>query len=118
MSIWYANARNHSYICGEAQTNYDLNEGIKIKKHKVKARFRLELNEISPFFQTHLRMDFLTRVFQCSVYIREAYGCNCSVILPFSIRIQRFASFCASSIRCVTKMIGMLHSSCIRNSSD
>jgi hypothetical protein len=52
----------------ESQTNYNLNEGINMKKYKVKARFRSELNEISPFFPSHLRMDFLTRVFQLPHY--------------------------------------------------
>ena len=41
-------ARN---LNGKQNNNYDLNEGIKIKKHKVKPRFRSELNEISPFFK-------------------------------------------------------------------
>ena len=55
-SIWHANARSHGYICGKPQSNYDLNEGIRISNTKKKASFRSISNEITPFkVKSHLQ---------------------------------------------------------------
>ncbi len=69
----HADARDHDHIHSESQTNYDLNEGIKVKHTKGKEAISFNFERNSLFLKLNLFTGFKSVSFSVACILRVIF---------------------------------------------